>query len=162
MKRLILVRHATAASERQGVDDWHRPLVDHGQSDAKRLGNTLAEHDVMPESLMSSSAIRASSTAHHLASTLGFPEAEIVCDHDLYTFDERDLLRAIQALPARDATVLLVGHNPACHAVCEILTGVRLDGFATCGAAIMDLDVEAWREVAASCGSLTSFLGRLT
>jgi len=148
MKRLILVRHATAASERQGVDDWHRPLVDHGQSDAKRLG--------------SSSAIRASSTAHHLASTLGFPEAEIVSDHDLYTFDERDLLRAIQALPARDATVLLVGHNPACHAVCEILTGVRLDGFATCGAAIMDLDVEAWREVAASCGSLTSFLGRLT
>lgn len=162
MKHLILVRHAKAASERQGLDDWHRPLADRGQSDAKRLGSALADQDVMPDSLMSSSAIRASSTAHHLACALGFPEAEIISDHDLYTFDERELLRAIQALPTPDATVLLVGHNPACHAVCEILTGVRMDGFVTCGAAIMDLDVGAWREVGPSCGSLTAFLGRLT
>ncbi len=158
MKRLILIRHAKSSQGNASLSDRARPLGERGIYDAPRMGAALRDVVSVPDSVFSSTAVRALSTARLLATALGYDDDAIIAEEALYTFDERALLSAIHAFPEVDKCVALVGHNPACHFLFEQLTGQRLDKYVTCGAAIIDLNVRVWREVGIGTGELVQFL----
>ncbi len=158
MKRIILIRHATSSRDDPTLRDWERPLNERGLRDAPRMGAALRDHSPLPDSFFCSSAKRAATTARLVAESFGFDLEALVEQDDLYTSDDRSLLSAIHGFPSDDACVALVGHNPACHILCEALTGERMIKYVTCGTAIIDFDVSTWRKIAPGTGVLKAFL----
>ena len=158
MKRLILIRHAKSSQDDPTLADRVRPLNARGLQDASRMGQALRDFGPPPQSLYTSTAVRAATTARLIAEGLGFDAAAIISEESLYTFDERGLMSAVHAFPDEDTCVAVVGHNPACHCFFEALLGQRLDDYVTCGTAIIECDVMRWREVRPSTGRLVQFL----
>ena len=102
--------------------DPHRHLTPTGRAQARDLGDRLRWHDCTPTHIWSSPLVRAVQTAELVALGLG-------CDVPVETLpalapDEnpRTVTSALAALP-RDATVLLVGHEPGLSAVGALLVG---------------------------------------
>ena len=102
--------------------DPHRHLTPTGRGQARSLGDRLRWHDCIPTHIWSSPLVRAIQTAELVASGLG-------CDVAVETLpalapDEnpRTVTSALAALP-RDASVILVGHEPGLSAVGALLVG---------------------------------------
>ena len=70
MKVLLLLRHGKSSWESAGLSDHDRPLNNRGKRDAPRMGNVLLEEGIVPEIIISSSAIRARSTAEKVAKSI--------------------------------------------------------------------------------------------
>ena len=73
MKTLFLVRHAKSNRDDPALADRDRPLAERGRKDAPEMGKRLARHDVKPDLIVSSPALRALTTAEIAASALGLP-----------------------------------------------------------------------------------------
>ena len=66
MKTLTIVRHAKSSWE-TSVADHDRPLNDRGMSAAPRVGSAIAEKGKIPDIIISSTALRAATTAKLIA-----------------------------------------------------------------------------------------------
>ena len=73
MKRIYFIRHAEAQSG--GRSDFERELSPKGEKDAMRLGELLRSRCVAPHLIVSSSAVRALTTAQIIADALNAREA---------------------------------------------------------------------------------------
>jgi phosphohistidine phosphatase len=156
MKALHLLRHAKSAWDNPGLSDRDRPLNKRGRGDAPRIGKALAKSLVaMPVAV--SPARRAQLTLEGLCA--GWPElAEVThrTEEDLYTFSH-DAVADWIALQDDDLEALfLIGHNPAFTDLVNALVGEHcLDNLPTAGYAELVLEIDRWRDLAPSCGSLS-------
>ncbi|NET53310.1 MAG: histidine phosphatase family protein, partial [Merismopedia sp. SIO2A8] len=80
MKYLFLLRHAKSSWSNAGLADRDRPLNQRGLRDAPRMGQWLAEYSLRPGQIVSSSAVRALTTAETMAQLLGFQSTDVVTD----------------------------------------------------------------------------------
>ena len=62
MKILLILRHAKSSWDHPGLRDHDRPLNPRGRRDAPRMGRFLVERDLVPERIVSSTAVRARTT----------------------------------------------------------------------------------------------------
>ena len=142
MKTLVLMRHAKSSWKEAGVPDHDRPLNKRGRRAAPRMGELLAEQGPQPDVLLSSTALRARSTAEQVAETCGSrPEVKLL--EKLYLAAPADYLEAIRQQPASQACVMVVGHNPGLENLLEQLSGVRAS-LPTAAVAAIELDLAAW------------------
>ena len=81
MIRLVLVRHAKSDWGDPSLDDHDRPLNDRGIRDAPRMARKLAETDFRPEVILSSTALRARTTAEAFAAEF---DVAVDLDPELY------------------------------------------------------------------------------
>ena len=72
MKRIYFIRHAEAQSS--GISDFERELSPKGKRDAMKLGELLRSRRVAPHLIVSSSAVRALTTAQIIADALNARE----------------------------------------------------------------------------------------
>ena len=165
MKHLILLRHASAEN---GDNDRVRPLSTLGRSEATRMGaalGTLAKRGFLPELLLTSPALRARETLAGLRGALTAARREEP-DETLYLASAGRLLAKLQALPDRDAQVLLVGHNPGLGELLQLLVErgaaeVLLraaHGLAPATLAALRIATPRWRDVGPGCAELVEFL----
>jgi phosphohistidine phosphatase len=147
--RLVLVRHAKAASS-SGGGDRSRPLNDKGRTDAARLGLWLGAKPP-PDEIWSSSALRARETALALAAGLRNPPEPQWRD-DLYDAGPGDLVELLREADEETGVLVVVGHNPTIEAVHAALTGDEA-GFRAGAAAIVELS-GAWSELDSGAGRL--------
>jgi len=107
--RLHLLRHAHAgdAMSWEG-DDSLRPLTHKGRGQAERLGRFLRDHDVRPDVIASSPALRALQTAEIVAAELDMTVRRD--DRLAGGFSKRELWALLDELGAREP--MLVGHDP--------------------------------------------------
>ena len=59
MKTLLIMRHAKSSWKEQDLPDHDRPLNKRGKNDAPRMGKLLKDEDLVPDLIMSSTAVRA-------------------------------------------------------------------------------------------------------
>jgi phosphohistidine phosphatase len=162
MKRLWLLRHAKSSWDDAHLADHDRPLSARGTRAAAAIGRHLDEAGVRPDIVVCSTARRARETLAGALAGLG-GDVDVHVESGLYTFDAADLLTRVRALPDGAASALLVGHNPAIGSLAARLAreGPHLkelrDKYPTGALATLDLEVDAWRDVAAGCGVLTAF-----
>ena len=97
MIRLALVRHAKSDWGDPRLDDHDRPLNDRGLRDAPRMARRLAETGFRPDVILSSTALRARTTAEAFGAELG---VAVSLDPELYGAPARTLLAAPRR-PAR-------------------------------------------------------------
>lgn len=109
MRRLILLRHATAAGH--AGDDLARPLTTRGEREAAAAGRALAARGLAPDKVLVSPARRTQETWAAMRDF--FPGAEMELAPGLYDAPPEALLDAAFAEEAE--TVMLVAHNPGLH-----------------------------------------------
>ena len=66
MKKIYIIRHAKA-SKSEDIDDFERKLTKSGKEDLKKLFKNLASHEIHPDLVLSSPAVRTAKTAIKIA-----------------------------------------------------------------------------------------------
>jgi phosphohistidine phosphatase len=139
MIRLVLVRHAKSDWGNPGLDDHDRPLNDRGIRDAPRMARALAETGFRPEVILSSTALRARTTAEAFAAQFG---VAVNLDPELYGAPGRILLATAAASAARH--VIVVAHDPGMTDLAEQLSGGGIGHMPTCAVATFTWDQDDW------------------
>lgn len=144
MLRLILFRHGKSSWDDPAGDDFSRPLAPRGLRSVPEMGRRLARRGPLPDLIVSSTAVRALSTARAVAREIGYREEGIVESPDLYLASPDTLLAVIHRVPASARTLMVVGHNPGLTELANMLGDVRLDNMPTAGMLCTEFDVQEW------------------
>ena len=157
MKLLTLIRHAKSSWKELGMEDSARPLNRRGKRDAVTMGQRLALIGFMPDSLISSPAKRARSTARRLAKEIGYEKSRIEFNEGVYHAGTDQLLRIVRSVDDTYGNVALVGHNPGFTDLSNMLSRDFVGELPTCAIVRLRLDVTSWRDVERKCGTLIDF-----
>lgn len=144
MLNLFLIRHAKSSWDNPGLRDFDRPLNKRGLRDAPQMAKMLKKLGVQPDLIVSSPANRALTTARFIADGLGYPEASIVQNREIYEAYPSVILRIIGGLPDDKQTVFLFGHNPTFTDVANNFTDSYIDNIPTCGVVHIQSSANAW------------------
>ncbi len=157
MRRLVVLRHAKIAYP-PGIDRPRPPARTRGAcSDAGAAGAWMLENVGVPDHVVVSTARRARGTWTLAAGRLGYIGAAgydipgsgpLTVDPRVYEASVRTLLAVLRELPARAQTAVLVGHNPGCEDLVDLLAGQRDEPAAallsvkypTSGTAVLEFD----------------------
>jgi phosphohistidine phosphatase len=80
---------------------------------------------------------------------------EIRYDDRIYEASPGTLFTVISEIEERFASAMLVGHNPGMEGLIRQLTG-RIEPMPTAALAVIDLDLELWKEAAPGIGRLVA------
>ena len=75
MKRLLLLRHAKSSRDNPALEDRERPLNERGKEAAKQMGRLLREEGLVPDLIVSSTAVRAGRREWMAPEAAAFDEA---------------------------------------------------------------------------------------
>lgn len=139
MIKLALVRHAKSDWANANLDDHDRPLNDRGQRDAPRMARALAETGFRPDRIISSTALRARTTAADFAAEFGL---EVQLDAELYGAPASTLLRVAAASGA--PSVMIVAHDPGMSVLAGRLSDDGITQMPTCAVATFTWDEDDW------------------
>jgi phosphohistidine phosphatase len=164
MRRLLLFRH-TEAVHCDNYCDWERPLTAAGRDKAVRVGAYLAETLRQIDLVLVSDSVRTRET-WEMAQTAYGGTPEVRFERKLYEAERRDLMELVREAPDRLGSAMIVGHNPAIAEFAAHFAGsgerdalARLaKGFPPGGLAILDADIEEWRQLRWGDGELSLFL----
>ena len=144
MKKLMLLRHGNAASRNGNMTDFDRPLDKTGKNQISLIADKLAENNLLPELIMSSSALRALSSAKIIQNKDSI--IKIVKTERLYSaaaFEYMDILKTQKNL---FNSIMLVAHNPTISGFISKLTGKHI-GMGTGNLCILEIDIEKWSDL---------------
>ena len=144
MLRLILLRHGKSSWDDPALDDFDRPLAPRGLRNVPEMGRRLARRGQLPDLIISSTAVRALSTARAIAREIAYREDRIVEAPDLYLASPRHMLAILRDTPSPAGTILLVGHNPGLTELANMLDDVRLDNMPTAAMLCVEFDASGW------------------
>lgn len=156
MKILFLTRHAESAWAQSQLSDHDRPLNERGEHDARRMAVHLAANYPPPQRIVSSTALRAATTARILGQGIGYPLQDIQYRPDLYLADPGTLLATARVLGDDLDAAMLVAHNPGMTDAINLLCDAALESLPTCGVARIGFDAGNWRELSPGNGRLLS------
>src|SRR2546427_10852313 len=145
MRSVLIVRHAKSSWKQPDLADHDRPLNKRGKRDAPLMGRLLKKKGLVPDNIISSTAIRARSTAKAVAKASGY-KGEIILNHSLYAAGPDAYLSVMRDLSDEYARVLIIGHNPGLEELLEMLTG-EIRVMPTCSLAHVKLRVDKWSDI---------------
>ena len=128
-----------------------------GERDAPRMGKRLRKRKPQPTIIISSSAVRAETTATILAEAIDYPISDIKIDERLYGAEPKDVISIIHELDDAIDCAMLVGHNPTFTDLINALSGSQIDNVPTCGMAILRFPTKIWAKIGQSHGELLDF-----
>jgi phosphohistidine phosphatase len=145
MKMLLLLRHAKSSWKDKGVSDHDRPLNKRGKRDAPRMGWLLQKEELVPDIILSSTAVRARDTTVRVAKSCYY-KGQITYGDSLYLGGAEAYLDALRSLHNEFKIVLVVGHNPDIEELVMILTE-QVERIPTAALAQINLLIEDWSTV---------------
>jgi phosphohistidine phosphatase len=164
MLTLSLLRHAKSSWSDARLRDLERPLNERGERDAPRMGAFMAKRGLIPDLIVCSPALRTRQTLDLLLPRLK-ASPDIVYEEALYPGTPAAMLKRLRKVAADVHHTLMIGHNPALHALAQELAGdgaeADLEALAeklpTAGLAMIEFDATTWAKVKAGGGRLRLF-----
>ena len=156
-KKLILVRHANAKPGNFDLPDFDRALDKVGIDEAQEMAFRLRNRKLIPELIVSSSAIRAISTARIFAGVWNLEHSGILEKQALYSSSIPALLRAINAIDDNISCAALFGHNPEISALASYLMEDSHLTMPTCGIIVINFEIGRWSLVGKGLGTMLLF-----
>lgn len=141
MIQLVLARHAKSDWADEGLDDHDRPLNDRGRRDAPAMARTVLKAGVRPETMLSSTALRARQTAEAFSVVFDTEVRELP---ELYLAAPDALLAAARASGSDE--VMVVAHDPGMSALVSRLAD-RDERMVTCAVAVFTWHDGTWDDV---------------
>lgn len=151
MRQLLLMRHGKSDWDADYEGDHQRPLNPRGVRSARLMGRLLSSKGLAPARVISSTAVRARTTAE-LAAEAGEWTAEIVLERDLYDLGPAGVVASAAGSPEVQP-LMLVGHQPTWGLLVSVLTGAKAD-MKTASVAVVEMPIESWAELPAATGVL--------
>jgi len=134
VKRLTLLRHASARPQDATTGDRERGLDSTGEQDARWMGRRLRSAGIRPSLILTSPALRALQTARIVARELAYPLEFLQREPALYLASPADLLQVIACQDDTFNDMLVCGHNPGITQLANQLTAAAIDSIPTCAA----------------------------
>ena len=148
MKRtVLLVRHGKACSLEAFEKDIDRVLTERGVNDGYKVAKKILEKGFKPDLILTSPATRASHSALIFARAMNTGTSIIRVIENMYYGSGPKILDKIEALPDGVKIVALFGHNPAISDLTERLTAGATDFLPTTGVAIINYNIENWKDI---------------
>ena len=121
------------------------------------MGKRLRRRKPLPEVIISSSAVRAKTTAKLLATEIGFPKSDLTIDERMYGAEPEDVVSILRGLDNTIDCVMLVGHNPTFTSLVNALGHCDIDNVPTCGMAVLTFPIDTWEGIVSVKGELRDF-----
>ena len=143
MKKVIIIRHAKSSWTDFNLSDFERPLDERGVHDGPIMANRLKEAGHFPQKIISSSAVRAKTTAGYFSDVFHIPVEETKALYHAYPDVYLDFIRSMDE---NTICVALVGHNPGITYLANDIAPGSTDNIPTCGIIVADLGDHKWAE----------------
>jgi phosphohistidine phosphatase len=143
MAELIIMRHGKSDWD-GGRSDRDRDLAPRGVKASGRVGRLIDAHDLVPDRVLVSSAVRTRRTLD-IAMDAGGWQSDVRVLDELYLAGEATVLDAIRRFGHGVRRLMVVGHEPFCSGLVCGLTGAACR-FPTAAVALLDGpdDWSAW------------------
>lgn len=151
-KTLFIVRHAKSSWSQGDLSDHDRPLNKRGMHDAPMMARLFAEREEQPQHWVSSTALRAKTTAEFFADSFD-PAPSIELTRKIYEANLNSLLQLIGTFPESADSAIMFGHNPGFSYLASSLAHVDLS-LPTCCVVKVELHVDDWKAVSGGTGTL--------
>lgn len=145
MKTLLLMRHAKSSWKDSKLADHERPLKKRGYKDAINIAKVLKKKDLIPDMIISSSAIRAVETAKSVIEKTNY-SGEFIVQDVLYMAEPATYVEKISLTPDTVNRLLVIGHNPGLESLVQIL-GDKIDSMPSGALAVIVLPIQNWAEL---------------
>lgn len=153
MKHLLLLRHGKSDWDTGHDADHERALTRRGRKSAALMGTYLSRIGQEPDLVLTSSAVRARTTAE-LAGEAGHWTCPRRVLPELYGASVADVLRCVSVQDNRLARLLVVGHEPTLSDLLSGLVGGGRVRVPTAALACVEVDVDRWCDVKLGLGEL--------
>ena len=167
MRRLLLLRHAKAEPGAAEQEDHDRTLTERGVADAAAMARYLRKQGYIPSRILCSTSLRTVQTVEPVLAAAPAPVDYLAA---IYLAPPGRLMALAQDAADADTVLMLVGHNPGLEQCAVLLAREpvkpreqhRLDvleeKFPTAALAVLDFDVEKWRDIEPGTGKLVDFI----
>ncbi len=152
MKKIYLVRHAKSSWSNHTLPDIDRPLNERGYANAHDMAEFLMRTGHKADVFLSSTAIRALSTALIFSRKGLINEEKIQLVPSLYETTAQEYLSVINKQDDRFSSLFLFAHNPTISEVFNLLGSGMEEELTTCNVGIVEFSVEFWAEVNSGVG----------
>ncbi len=145
-KRLFIIRHGKSSWESE-VKDADRPLTKRGVENSYDMAQRLAEFDLIPEKIFSSTGIRALHTAVIMARVWELPDDAVSVRDSLYMSGSGEIDEVLGEVPEEVSAVAIYGHNPTFTAFVNRYLSTPLDNLPTTGVVVFTYEAKSWKEL---------------
>jgi phosphohistidine phosphatase len=157
MKKLYLIRHAKSSWDDPGLSDFERQLNQRGKRDAPFMAKLLKKEKAKPDLIVSSSAVRALTTAHIFAEVFNYPSDKILSTEDIYETGLKELEKTVQEIDDDFSSVFLFGHNMAITSFANHLGNKFISNMPTCSIVGIKFDLTSWEKIERGTGKIFLF-----
>ena len=144
MKTLVLMRHGKAVESANSGKDIDRALSVKGHEQVRVMSAWLKEQHILPESIVSSAALRTQETARGMASGLGFDANAVSFKNELYLASPSVYAGCLLETPNTINTLLLIGHNTGISEWARELLFGFYEELPTAGLLVLQSDTPNW------------------
>jgi len=147
MRQLFIIRHAKSSWDNMLQKDFDRTLNERGMRDAPAMAKRLVDKGISIDKFVSSTAVRAFTTATFFAKAYHQKESDIIAVPELYHAGEEVFYKTIRGLDNKFNSVALFSHNPGITYFVNTLTNSRIDEMPTCGIFAIKAPIEKWEDI---------------
>jgi len=155
MRKIILVRHATAEPERYPIKDFDRNLDETGINESQKLGRFIKSKKEAPFQIYSSSANRTSQTSKIIIHETSMEMSNLQLIPTLYNAGYQILLSLIQAAPNSCPLLVVVGHNPGISQIATVLSNQESYQLSPGSALCLEFNCSLWKDISGEAGKET-------
>jgi len=145
MKTLYLLRHGKSSWKDETLIDVERPLNGRGRRASLTVGNFLKKEKIVPDLVLSSSAIRARQTTDIVMEAAKL-RTDLRFDERIYEAGAQRLLEVVRQIEKSKKSVLIVGHNPGLEEFLKMLTGA-VESMPTATLSKVVLSASNWADI---------------
>lgn len=146
-KDLYIVRHGKAISDYFEISDIDRPLKEKGIVDGLNMANRLLSKEIMPEKIISSSAIRAFHSASIFCRAFDISVEKIQIEEPFYLSGTSTLLDLIMNTENSIKSLMIFGHNPTFTDLANHFLNKQIDNMPTTGVVGIRFNTKSWSEL---------------
>jgi phosphohistidine phosphatase len=147
MKTLVIIRHAKSSWSNSDLNDHDRPIKGKGRDRTHKVAGYLKEHNIIPDLMVSSTAVRAVETASIIAQELNYPFENIVCEKAFYRANVSSITNYLFALNNDVETVFIFGHNPTFTHLSNNFVDNAIDWLSTTATVCIKFSTDKWEEI---------------
>jgi phosphohistidine phosphatase len=148
-KDLLILRHAKSSWKDKKVDDHDRPLNNRGRREAIKMGEYLKKTNAFPDTIITSSALRAIETTKYLCKYSGYNNL-VEVNFSLHRGGIDAYIDALATVSNDKQKLLIIGHNPDLEELTGILINKKIR-IPTCTLVQLKLSIENWKFIDLHC-----------
>lgn len=144
MKQLLIVRHAKSSWDFKVLSDFDRELNERGHKDAPVMAKRLLDKKISIGAFVSSTAVRALTTATYFAATYQQTQDTILQFDELYNASANTIFDVIAKTSDELQSIAVFTHNPGVTDFANMLTTTKIDDMPTCGIFAVKAHCASW------------------